>query len=353
MEKNMIGKNYAYLTKEQSLLLKGLAIFCILSHNFFHLFPPITFQNEMSFNAEYVSQFLNNFNWPNIINCFFSFFGFYGVYIFIFLSGYGLTKKFQQISSSPFYFILKRIAKVYKLLLFSIIVYLCVAPEIKFKGLLYVLTLTANFDAVTLYAACGPWWFFALIIQLYILFLFLYKIISKDAFHVIYILFFSFTVAIAWNDCIGKTTLLYANALGHLPEFCLGIFVACYEDKLSFLDSKKFNIGALLLSLLIIITAQISVYAFILSFFFSVLLFLSAYKLFLSKNNFWIFTGKISPFLFGINGFFYREYFVNLAEQSSSVWMQNGYWLLWLLINFVFAVASYKLFNWKKASTAS
>lgn len=349
----MMKKNYAYLTKDQSLLLKGFAIFCILSHNFFHLFPPITFQNEMSFNAEYFSQFLQDFNWQNTINCFFSFFGFYGVYIFIFLSGYGLTKKFQQFSSSSFYFIFKQILKIYKLLLFSIIAYLCFSPEIKLKGLLYVLTLSANFDAVTLYAACGPWWFFALIIQLYILFLFLYKIISKDAFHIVYILFFYLITAIAWNNCIGKTTLLFANALGHLPEFCFGIFVACYEEKLSFINSKKFNIAALLLSLLVIFLGQLNFFAFILSFTFSALLFLSAYKLFPSQNKFWIFIGKISPFLFGINGFFYREYFISLAENNSSVWMQNGYWLLWLLINFVFAVASYKLFNWKKASIAS
>lgn len=337
-----------YLTKEQSLFLKGLAIFFILSHNFFHLFPPITFQNEMSFYPQYFSQFLQDFELKNIINCFFSFFGFYGVYIFIFLSGYGLTKKFQQRDNSPFSFIIKQIFKIYKLLLFSVVIYLFLAAEIKFKGLLYVLTLSSNFDAVTLYAACGPWWFFALIIQLYLLFYFFYKIISKDIFNIIFILFSYFAVAVYWCQHIGNTTLFYANALGHLPEFCLGIFVAFYEKKLSFINSKKFNILALGLSLIIIFAAQLNIYAFIFSFTFCTILFLSAYKLFSSKNNFWIFTGKISPFLFGLNGFLFREYFVSLAEQSSSVLMQNGYWLVWLLLNFAFAILSYKLFNLKK-----
>ena len=346
-------KNYVYLTKEQSLFLKGIAIFCILSHNFFHLFSPITFENEMLFNAEYFAQFLQDFSWKNSLNCFFSFFGFYGVYVFIILSGYGLCKKYQSQPQKPLSFTLKYIFKTYKLLIFSSMLYLILAPEIQLKGLLYVLTLSANFDAVTLYAACGPWWFFALIIQLYILFFFLYKIISKDIFNIVFILFFYLLSAISWSKYIGVTTIFYANALGHLPEFCLGIFVACYEEKLSFIHSQKLNLTALLISLIVIIAAQLNIYAFMLSFTFSTILFLSAYKLFPSQNNFWIFTGKISPFLFGLNGFLFREYFVSLAEQSSSVWEQNGYWLIWLFINYAFAYASYKLFNLKKALISS
>lgn len=108
---------------------------------------------------------------------------------------------------------------------------LLIAPEIKLKGLVYVLTLTANFDAVTLYAACGPWCFFALIIQLYILFFILYKIISKDIFNIVFLLFFYLLSVISWNNYVGITTLFYANALGHFPAFCFGIFVVYYEEK--------------------------------------------------------------------------------------------------------------------------
>lgn len=344
---------FIYLTKDQSLFLKGIAIFCILAHNFFHLFPPITFQNEMMFYDEYFYLFLQEFSWNNIINCFFSFFGFYGVYIFIFLSGYGLTKKIQNYPQNSIIFALKQIFKIYKLLLFSVMLYLLIAPTIEYFDLVYILSLTSNFNLHTLYIANGPWWFFALIIQLYILFPIIYKIIAKDIANITYFLFFYIVVAISLNYFNGNMTIFYANALGHLPEFCLGILVACFEEKLKFLHSKKFNITTLLLSISMIIAAQLNISAFILSFTFSALLFLSAYKLFPSQNKFWIFTGKISPFLFGLNGFFYREYFVNLAEQSSSVWMQNGYWLIWLLINYAFAYVSYKLFNLKKTSIAS
>ncbi len=98
-----MADDFVYLTPKQSWFLKGLAIFCILSHNFFHLFPPITFQNEMAFEAQNFARFLQDFSWKNVLNCFFSFFGFYGVYIFIFLSGYGLTKSFVAKKQNPLF----------------------------------------------------------------------------------------------------------------------------------------------------------------------------------------------------------------------------------------------------------
>lgn len=81
----MISK-YCYLTPVQTLFLKGFAILCIMSHNFFHWVPPVTYENEMHFYPMYFSRFLQDFTWPDAINCLFSFWGFYGVYLFIFLS---------------------------------------------------------------------------------------------------------------------------------------------------------------------------------------------------------------------------------------------------------------------------
>ena len=175
-----MADDFVYLTPKQSWFLKGLAIFCILSHNFFHLFPPITFQNEMAFEAQNFARFLQDFSWKNVLNCFFSFFGFYGVYIFIFLSGYGLTKSFVAKKQNPLFFVGRHCLKIYLLLLLSVGLYLCFSPQRSWSGLFYVLTLTANFAPGTLFSACGPWWFFALIIQLYLLFWFCYKFIDYD-----------------------------------------------------------------------------------------------------------------------------------------------------------------------------
>lgn len=68
---------------------------------------------------------------------------------------------------------------------------------------------------------------------------------------------------------------------------------------------------------------------------------LSAYR---SNNKpFLIFTGKLSPYLFGFNGFLYRGCFVKSARLGDSAVWDILYWLIWLGINYVFAYTAYKL----------
>lgn len=81
----MISK-YCYLTPVQTLFLKGFAILCIMSHNFFHWVPPVTYENEMHFYPMYFSRFLQDFTWPDAINCLFSFGDFTGFICSFFLA---------------------------------------------------------------------------------------------------------------------------------------------------------------------------------------------------------------------------------------------------------------------------
>jgi hypothetical protein len=137
---------------------------------------------------------------------------------------------------------------------------------------------------------------------------------------------------------------LYSNAIGHIPEFSLGIFVAIYEKQLTFLENKTFNAIVFLLSLIVLIIAQLSQYVFIFSFTASVALFLCGYRLIgQTTSHFLIFTGKLSPYLFGFNGFLYRGYFVKSARLGDSAVWDILYWLIWLGINYVFAYTVYKL----------
>ncbi len=344
----MSDDNNVYLTRIQSTVLKGIAIFCIISHNFFHLFPPVTYQNEMTLNPANAFNFIHDFSWPEIINCLFSFLGFYGVYIFVLLSGYGITKAFMTADKKTVYFIAEHIFKIYKLLLISALVYCIIVPDISFRALGKVLSLTSNFSPQTLFIVCGPWWFFSLIIQLYLFFFFLYKFIEKDISNIIFIWFVYVIIAFYWVTFNGPTIDLYANAVGHIPEFSLGIFLALYEKQLSFLNTRKFNLMALLVSLVILVLAQIYFYAFVFSFFFSAVIFLSAYKLLPTQNQFWIFTGKISPYLFGFNGFLYRGFFIEHAVEAQSAIWQIACWLGWLIVNYAFAYTAYYFLKFKK-----
>ncbi len=245
-------------------------------------------------------------------------------------------------------FVATHIYKVYKLFLCSIALYILLRfPYYDFDKILRVLTLTTNFSQSTLFMVCGPWWFFSLIIQLYILFLLLFKFINQHKSNILLLWIFYIVVAIGCLD-YNPNTVLYANAIGHLPEFSLGIFIAIYEKELTFLNNKKFNLAVFVVSVAIIIGAQLSLYIFILGFAASVTMTLSFFRLInWEQNAFLEFTGKLSPFLFGFNGFLFRNYFSHLAYISDSAALKLVYGLAWLAANYAVAFMAYKFLRQK------
>ncbi|HEY3707185.1 MAG TPA: hypothetical protein VGL22_19145, partial [Terracidiphilus sp.] len=85
------GGNLSGLDHCDTAVLKGLAILAIVFHNFFHLISPVR-QNEFVFHPGLFAVFLQTVRQPSLaIQAFFSFFGHFGVAVFIFLSAYGLT----------------------------------------------------------------------------------------------------------------------------------------------------------------------------------------------------------------------------------------------------------------------
>ena len=74
--------------------MRGVAILCIMFHNFLHLTLP-TIENEFSFSELRTDTFVSSLSaqpaWA--LADVMSFLGWYGVAVFIFLSGYGLVRK--------------------------------------------------------------------------------------------------------------------------------------------------------------------------------------------------------------------------------------------------------------------
>ena len=85
------------LTRAECNVLRGVAIIGIFLHNFCHWLSPIVKENEYTFvrhNVDVVNQVLSH---PDIYLPvhLLSFFGHYGVPVFLFLSAYGLVKKYE------------------------------------------------------------------------------------------------------------------------------------------------------------------------------------------------------------------------------------------------------------------
>ena len=85
--------------------IRGLAILGIILHNYCHWLSGIVRENEYTFKSNNVQGMLHAFASPdsNFLLHIISFFGHYGVPLFLFLSAYGLEKKYaSQPLSVPF-----------------------------------------------------------------------------------------------------------------------------------------------------------------------------------------------------------------------------------------------------------
>ena len=236
----MLFKGY---TKRDTSIIKGFGILCIVLHNYFHWLIPAPGENEFDFSPDRVTKlFAFLVEQPkNFINILFSYFGHYGVQLFIFISGFGLALSMLRHHKTWGTFVLTRLKKLYPLLLIGIVYYIfsIVLIDGKMIGVYerhqfrYKLLLIHTLSTDTSLTVNGPWWFFGMIFQCYLLFPFLFKAIEKwrwKAFAVVCVISYAliFLCRYVWTDW---SSLIMQNAPGHLPEFCLGVLLAFCKDK--------------------------------------------------------------------------------------------------------------------------
>lgn len=107
--------------------MKGVAITFIVWHNLIHWLIPLK-ENEFTFNIDYSNYFwehikeLDSSLWMDI----FSFLGWYGVPVFLFVSGYGLVRKYEdsQLNITFKDFAYYHVKKLFTLMVLPYLVYL-------------------------------------------------------------------------------------------------------------------------------------------------------------------------------------------------------------------------------------
>lgn len=215
------------ISKDDVAILKGFAILMIVLHNFCHWILPVT-ENEYTFDLiKSIAWFENLSNGgPHIILTFLSFWGHYGVSIFLFLSGFGLVRKYENPASQPLKFgafMKHNIFKLWKLLFIGVIIQ-CL---IYFTWWIPVLfTFTSNLIPCS-NLVHGPWWFFSLIIQCYCLYgLCFYR--KKNIVPVIAALISLaiLVVALIFNAPDDIFRYIRLNIFGWVLPFALGVLFA-------------------------------------------------------------------------------------------------------------------------------
>ena len=246
--------------------MRGLAIIGIFVHNYCHWLGPIVKENEYQFfqrNADWLTQVLANpdINLPIHL---LSFFGHYGVPVFLFLSAYGLVMKYEakphitaeqqaqmySISGKnqswrinwrePLRFIRYHYLKLFKMMIvgyvaFTLIDY--ITPGSRHYEVLGIVSMLGMFNNVLPNPDDiiwpGPYWFFGLMLQLYII----YRLL-------LYCRHWGWTVGLMLI-CIGIQLILgfdnpeseamncyRYNFMGGMLPFGLGILYARYGEKI-------------------------------------------------------------------------------------------------------------------------
>ena len=194
-----IGNDVEKLTRTECNALRGLAIIGIFLHNYCHWLRPVVKENEYQYiqrNVDNLYQVLQG-SWDELF--FFhilSFFGHYGVPIFLFLSAYGLTMKYEQkLPISPtnnqeteatlplFGFIKYHWLKLFRMMIVGFVAFTIVDNITKGPHLYKVMDIIGQMGLFNNLLPHpddiiwpGPYWFFGLMLQLYIVYrLLLYR----------------------------------------------------------------------------------------------------------------------------------------------------------------------------------
>ncbi|HEX3570391.1 MAG TPA: acyltransferase [Acidobacteriaceae bacterium] len=231
------------LDVRDSTILKGLAIIAIVLHNFFHFVSPAR-QNEFAFHPGSFQIFLREASHPSLaIQAFFSFFGHFGVQIFVFLSAFGLAKSHWDDEPSWSAFMASRIRKLYPMFLLIIIPWVFstavwMGPSRLANEVIPNVTATvlgvSTLVGFTL-PPVGPWWFIPFIMQFYAIWLVLRWIGHRFGWKGLVALAAGCLVLTQLADpLLARWSInLTTTPIGRMPGICFGIIAARYPVRIS------------------------------------------------------------------------------------------------------------------------
>lgn len=324
------------ISRDESAIMKGLAILFIALHNFYHLelFGFIQ-ENETLFDIRRSQEIFSYLLNPDgyFLCHFFSFIGWCGVPIFVFLSGYGLVKKYEKgpafIERKAYlkYNYLKLFFLVLPGALFFIFIQLSQGNWLRACFSVFSLTFTNPLFGcfISLPSAAPPYWYFSLTFQLYLIYLLFNKVRNNKLLYYLFLVFLLLYFVFNPDYGVDFKWLRYIrlNSFGWLPVFITGILFARNSGRLiSVSRNILFLMGLAISSFVFLFLTNLNYYSWVLMPFVSVVFFLSL-GFFINKikslRTACVYLGKLSPFIFvshPIAIFFMQLYFNSISFQK-------------------------------------
>ena len=298
------------LSKDNSKILRALAILSIIFHNWFHSGFSVSKCNENSFSAQQLDVFLSSIQLDNIVVETFSFLGWLGVATFVFLTGYGTALSSPPVNfSESIKYVKRNWMKIFLLLLPLVVIYFFLdvitgnITEDTGKRFIY-LTLLTNF--IYPFFKCYPHinWYFGLTFQFYLLWGLFGRYLTKE--RILYLCCILMLLGLYICMLIGQREIIsiYTHSFtGWFILFALGIWFAQKPKAVDFLSRTtimlEISLVTILSLLMIVLNYSVELWLFLPIVAFLFFLFLGKLFLrtnFLSKCLIWI--GELSACLF-------------------------------------------------------
>lgn len=227
------------LTRTECNALRGIAILGIVLHNYCHWLGFAVKENEYTFRQQNVDGLLAALSSPdlNLPIHLLSFFGHYGVPVFLFLSAYGLVMKYEGTGGvrkemPPIWiFIKKHFLKLFSMMIVGFVAFTMVDAITPGRHHYAVVDVLAQLLMVNNFMPDpdhviwpGPYWFFGIMLQLYVLYrLFLYRASNVWLYTIIVA---CWCVQLACDPEGDVLNYIRYNFVGSLLPFCFGLLFA-------------------------------------------------------------------------------------------------------------------------------
>jgi peptidoglycan/LPS O-acetylase OafA/YrhL len=345
------GIQITAFSRSQTEILKGIGILIIVLHNFLHNLTPIIGENQFNFHpARFANFYLTIADNPfEILRATFTYFGHYGVQVFIFFSAYGLTRKYLGTEIAAGNFLKSRLGKIYISFLICVAVYISlgIAKEalltneqvLYWDSLLWKVLLISNLIPEQGLMPVGPWWFMPFIFQVYLFYPLLLNLFKRfGAPFLALVSLASILLELLLNSHLRQSGMnMNFMILGHLPVLCAGIFYAAQ-------DRIRLGHGVIAAALALFVLGNYYQPIWLLGDLTFTILFLAISIQVINKTSGstvltvpLAFYGGLSFHLFMVNGFL-RSPFHNFAESYNIWWIDGLSALASLAFSTVFAI---------------
>lgn len=344
---------------QQSMIMRGMAICMIMMHNYCHLLEFTIGENESTYSKESAIDFFSQLTvYSNewVYNLF-SFLGWYGVPVFIFLTGYGLVRKYEDEESKPMEirsFLLKNWFKLFALILPGVLFYIvfdltcyCYSGKQEFivniLDHLFLLTFLNDIIGLWFNVHPGVYWYFGFTMELYILYALVIYRRNNAILIIITVLSIAFQF-VAYKRWMGESeSLLWwirQNFAGWMMPFAFGILYARSKP-----ISKKIRYLIYGVSVLLFLPTMLDFILWQVSLLCAIILSIGVATISMKIpywKDIWVSIGRLSPFIFAAHPIVRLIFLGHLTPLDSP---NNLLFTCYILAVFLFA-GIYK-FSWK------